>query len=220
MAKKVRKTNSKPNKKGTVKNPYTVEEHEQMLAAGQWTEDGFVEELGLVEGEGDSLNGNGDGYGNYINNEDDNPDFKKVADGECIIGAIYNAAQLLGMDIKYKKIKKDLRSYYNAELNRYEVGNEELSSILDMYFSRTSEGRAYLLANHLRDGKPVIVQEIKDDKPTLRQLHDLLLYGIASDNSSYLCYDTVTGAYSNLTTQELEDPNKYIQSFYKLDQIH
>ena len=100
------------------------------------------------------------------------------------------------------------------------MGNEELSSILDMYFSRTSEGRAYLLASHLRDGKPVIIQEIKDDKPTFRLLHDLLLYGIASDNSSYLCYDTVTGAYSNLTTQELEDPNKYIQSFYKLDQIH
>ena len=51
MAKKVRRTNSKPikNKKGTVKNPYTVEEHEQMLADGLWTEDGFVEELGLVE---------------------------------------------------------------------------------------------------------------------------------------------------------------------------
>lgn len=54
MAKKVRKANSKPNKKGTVKNPYTIEEHEQMLAAGQWTEDGFVEEIGLVEGETDS----------------------------------------------------------------------------------------------------------------------------------------------------------------------
>lgn len=130
MAKKVRRTNSKPNKnkKGTVKNPYTVEEHEQMLNDGQWTEDGFVEELGLVEGESSTFQ-DGDGYGDYINNENDNPDFKKAANGECIIGAIYNAAQLLGMDIKYKKIKKDLRNYYNTELNRYEVGNEELSSI-------------------------------------------------------------------------------------------
>ena len=53
MTKSIKKNNSKPskNKKGTVKKPYTIEEHEQMLAAGQWTEDGFVEELGLVEGE-------------------------------------------------------------------------------------------------------------------------------------------------------------------------
>ena len=51
MAKKIKKINVASDKKGTVKNPYTVEEHEQMLAAGQWTENGFVEELGLVEGE-------------------------------------------------------------------------------------------------------------------------------------------------------------------------
>ena len=51
MAKKIKKINVASDKKGTVKNPYTIEEHEQMLAAGQWTEDGFVEELGLVEGE-------------------------------------------------------------------------------------------------------------------------------------------------------------------------
>ena len=78
MTKRIKKINVTSDKKGTVKNPYTIEEHEQMLNDGLWTEDGFVEELGLVEGEGDSLNGNGDGFGNYINNEDDNPDFKKL----------------------------------------------------------------------------------------------------------------------------------------------
>ena len=51
MAKRIKKINVTSDKKGTVKNPYTIEEHEQMLAEGQWTEDGFVEELGLVEGE-------------------------------------------------------------------------------------------------------------------------------------------------------------------------
>ena len=45
MTKSIKKNNSKPskNKKGTVKNPYTVEEQEQMLNDGLWTEDGFVE---------------------------------------------------------------------------------------------------------------------------------------------------------------------------------
>ena len=75
MAKKVRKTNSKPikNKKGTVKNPYTVEELEQLLENGQWT-GGYVEEIAYAEGEGDSLDGDGDGY--YGNDDEPNWDWE------------------------------------------------------------------------------------------------------------------------------------------------
>ena len=50
MAKKIKKINVASDKKGTVKNPYTVEEHEQMLAAGQWT-GGYVENIAYAEGE-------------------------------------------------------------------------------------------------------------------------------------------------------------------------
>ena len=52
-----------------MKNPYTVEEHEQMLAEGQWTEDGFVEELGLVERESITSQ-DGDDCGYYGNDDE------------------------------------------------------------------------------------------------------------------------------------------------------
>ena len=76
MAKRIKKINVASDKKGTVKNPYTVEEHEQMLAEGQWTENGFVEELGLVEGEGNNDPGQNDAYSNEFESEEEKERFK------------------------------------------------------------------------------------------------------------------------------------------------
>ncbi|MBR1519235.1 MAG: hypothetical protein IJ624_07015 [Prevotella sp.] len=123
MAKKIKKINVASDKKGTVKNPYTVEEHEQMLAAGQWTENGFVEELGLVEGEPNDDYDYAWEYGLYGYDEEERE--KKKWEIDCVACVI---ADILG------KSRRKVRNWIIGQYGAPDVEEPEVNDVLDHYF--------------------------------------------------------------------------------------
>ena len=146
MTKRIKKINVTSDKKGTVKNPYTVEEHEQMLNDGLWTEDGFVEELGLVEGE---LETNpeqmGDDY--YCSDGEDNEEYHTYTRAEAQ-EMMDNGTWAGGFVEGYGYVMPDITNLPN--LNNYQAPSPSGLDILNR--ARSFSGTRYLSGGMDKNG--------------------------------------------------------------------
>ena len=163
-------------------------------------------------------------YG-YPGQDDSDPEkywvFKKVDDGQCIVGAIINAAGMLGIELDESDVKSDLESYWISNMNRYAISDDQMKDVLGKYFdvtvtNHTSEANKAVVRN-----KPVImrlVHERKDVKPdeseesdltlTIEQLHDVVIIGVNNGSNSYFeYYDPVEGEVERITEKELKIAN-------------
>ena len=107
----------------------------------------------------------GDDYYGYEEDDGDLYDengvfiWKKVDDGECLIGSILNAGRLLGYNMHYKKIKKDLSIYYISSINRYNIPDNKLEELFCNYYYAESTKSISMVNDYLNASCPVNVRK-------------------------------------------------------------
>ena len=168
-------------------------------------------------------------YG-YPGQDDSDPEksweFKKVDDGQCIVGAIINAAGLLGIELDESDVKSDLESYWISSINRYAISDDLMKDVLSKYFDVTVTNHTSEAAKAAVRKKPIIMrlvqksdeEEDSDGNQTeYKQLHDVVIIGINNGSNSYFeYYDPVEGEVERITEKDLD--NEHITGhFYIVD---
>ena len=201
---------SKKEQKGSINNPYTIDEYEQLHDQNLW-EGGYVEGVGLVQE--DVLRQVADFDGYYSSDDAElYPDadakylcypyqFQTDDSGKCTACSIRNACILLGLDnISYHDITFDLNQYYSDVLHRYVWEGDSLRNVLTKYFTvgDVSLSDISTIVKHLTLTKPIYGQykigsvKIEKDGKEIEApcYHDVLLVEVngANTSSPYIIY--------------------------------